>query len=808
MNRLFKVLLILVLCSVKSVLAGDRKTQLLNFDWKFTKSDPGLAFNEWFDDSKWEMVQLPHDASISGSFSSKESIGANGWLPYGKGWYRKYFDVPANAKEEKVYIRFDGIYRAAEVWCNGVYMGKHLNGYLGFEYDLTREIKFGNKNVIAVKFDNSITGTSRWYTGEGIYRDVWLILTDKMHIPQYGTYVTTPEIKEDMALLKVETNVLNEYEERKICRLVTEIFDPEGKKVAGFTSVAPISADENFLFRQEIEVPFPKLWSCDSPRIYTALSKVYNDDIKLDEYETPFGIREIRMTPDKGLLVNGKKVIAKGGNMHHDLGCLGSAALAKGYERKLSLLKKMGCNSIRLSHNPHAPVLLDVADRMGFLVFDEAFDKWTSQYYGGQESFEANWQKDLAIFIKRDRNHPSIYIWSMGNETLNQHGLHDPKFETPAAASDYGVGVFKRMTDLTHSLDPSRKVTVGLFPAREKFVKEWEHTNDIEYFKNSLPAEMAFYSDVVSWNYTENMFQSDHEKFPQLMFIASETGTNLDFGNRKRSWMEFDKKYVIGHYFWSATDYLGESGWPSKVWGRSFLDITDEMTPIGYYYQSFYDEKPMVHIMVYEEHGARKEWFDKTKNKRWDWYPMSDHWNWESKQVKVEIFTNAEEVELLLNGKSLGIKKLADCDQGQMDWEVPYKPGELKAKARNKGIVVSEHVLQTAGNPFIITLEPDVKTLKANGVDLAYIKVRITDKNGITVPDADRLISFSVEGDGYLAGSANGDIFSNEKWVSDQRTTFNGKCLLVVRSTWNKGEVRIKAGANNMHDSTIRIPTE
>lgn len=808
MRILLKILLVFELCSIWSADAGDRKTQLLNLNWKFTHDDPSLAFNEWFDDTKWEAVQLPHDASISGNFNRDESTGSNGWLPYGKGWYRKYFDIPADDRGKKVFVRFDGVYRNAEVWCNGKYLDKNLNGYIGFEYDLTSEIKFGGKNVLAVKYDNTIKETSRWYTGEGIYRDVWLITTDKMHIPRYGTYVTTPVIKEDMAVLKVKTNVINEYDGRKICRLVTEIIDPEGKKVAEFASVAPVSVVENFLFRQEIEIPFPKLWSCDSPNLYTAISKVYNDSVKVDEYYTSFGIREIRMTPRNGLLLNGKNIIAKGGNMHHDLGCLGSAALAKGYERKLTLLKQMGCNSIRLSHNPQAPVLLDVADRMGFLVFAEAYDKWTSQYYGGQESFESNWQKDLTSFIKRDRNHPSIYIWSMGNETLNQHGLPDPKFESPSDVSDYGVGIYKRMVELTHALDPTRKVTVALFPAREKFVKEWEHWNDYSYFSDALPAEMAFYGDIVSWNYTENMFKLDHKKFPQLMFIASETGTNLDFGDRKRSWLEFEKEYVIGHYYWSATDYIGESVWPTKVWGRSFLDITDEMTPIGYYYQSFYDEKPMVHIMVYEEKGARKEWFDKMENKRWDWYPMCDHWNWDSKNVKVTTFTNAEEVELILNGKSLGVRKLVNCGQGQMDWTVPFISGELKAIAKNNGVIVAEHKLKTAGKVVEIKLEPDSKILKANGQDLAYVTARLVDKNGITVPNLDQLIKFSVAGQAYLAGAANSNIFSNEKWVSNLRTTYNGKCLLVVRTTENAGGITIKAETEGLPSTKIELKSE
>lgn len=782
-----------------------RNTYLINSDWKFKEGALSNAYSIWLDDSSWQTVQLPHDAAVSKPFAKENSTSDNGWLPFAEGWFRKDIVIATDTKGKKVFIDFDGVYRAAEVWINGAYLGKNLNGYCGFEYDITSYVKYGEKNKIAVKYNNTTKGTSRWYTGEGIYRDVWIRITDKLNIPKYGTYITTPKINDQSALVAIETNVLNGHEERSFCLLVTEIIDRNGKKVAETKSYVPISTGENFLFKQEIEVPKPQLWSCEAPNLYKAISKVYNNTIQVDEYETTFGIREIRMTADKGLLLNGKKIVAMGGNIHHDLGCIGSAALAKGYEHRLALLKKMGCNSVRLCHNPHAPVLLDAADRMGMLVYDEAYDKWGSQYYGGEATFEDSWKKDLSYLIKRDRNHPSVYIWSMGNETAQQLGNWDRKTETAAAVSDYGVGIYKRMVDVVHALDPTRKVTVALFPAREKAINEWSHWADYDTFKNTLPAEMAFYGDVVAWNYTENMFKHDHEKFPQLMFIASETGTNLDFGNRKRSWTEIDKNYVIGHYYWSASDYLGESQWPTKVWGRSFYDISDEMTPIGYYYQSFYDKKPMVHIMVYDVDGKRKEWIDKTENKRWDWYAMSDHWNWKEPKKKLTTFTNAEEVELFLNGKSVGIKKLSDQEQGQMDWEIPYQAGELKAIARNKGREVAEHILKTAEKAIAISLQTEDKVLSANGLDLAYINVRLVDTNGIIVPNEDKQVTFTVTGEGYIAGVANGNILSDEKWVDSTRATYKGKCLLVVRSTNKKGKISIKASANGLQEGILQI---
>lgn len=784
-----------------------RQKKLFNFDWKFTRGDIDGGFQLNFDDSKWDDIHLPHDASIGGDFDRENSTRANGWLPHGNGWYRKHFKLEEETKEKLIFIQFQGVYRDAEVYINGTYLGRHLNGYLGFEHEISKYVNFGEENVIAVHYDNTTKGTSRWYTGEGIYRDVWLVISDKVHVPQYGTYITTPKVNRNKATINIITEVTNDYKRKKEVQLITKIFSPENKLVTEFNSVAPVHPGESFEYIQEMNVNNPKLWYCDEPNLYKAISTVYIEGILVDDYETTFGIRDIQILPDKGLLVNGEKIVAMGGNLHHDLGCLGSVALEKGYERKLKRLKAMGCNSIRLSHNPHAPVLLDVADRLGFLVFNEAYDKWTSQFYGGVEPFQENWREDLTTFMRRDRNHPSVYIWSMGNEVLKQQGKHDGKFETPADASDYGVSLYKKMIEHARSLDPSRKITVGLFPAREKFIKEWEYWDDYEAFKNSHPAEMAFYGDVVSYNYSGNMFQFDRQRYPQLAFIASETSTNIGFGTRKNSWLEIDKNYVVGHYYWSAADYLGESNWPTKVWGRAFLDITDEMTPLGYLYKSFYDPKPLVYISVYEQEGQLKSHFDAMDNKRWNWYPVSEHWNWDYDKVKVQAISNAEEVELILNGKSLGKKRITDKYQTHLDWEVDYEAGELKAVALKKGKKVAEYELITAGAPVALEMKPDVESITANGLDLAYIEIRLVDKNGITVPDSDRSVRFEIEGEGYIVGVANSNIFSSEKWVANHRLTYKGKCLLVVRSTRKSGVVSVKAVAEGLSEEIIKIKT-
>jgi len=758
------------------------------------------------DDRDWEQVQLPHDAAIGGEFDWENSNGANGWLPFGAGTYRKHFHLPDEADDKRIMLEFQGVYRDAEVWVNGQYLGRQLNGYLGFEYDLTPHVEIGGENVSAVAYDNRKQGTSRWYTGEGVYRDVWLKVVDPLHVPLHGTYVTTPTITGVLALVEIETQVANLHQRRRTCRLSTSIAGPDGEVVAEADAVAPVAAGERYTFRQEIEVPTPCLWDLTAPNLYTAITTLHSGDHPVDSYETRFGIRDIRMTPDRGLLLNGRKVVAKGGNLHHDLGCLGSAVLKSECERHVEQLKAIGCNSFRLSHNPHAPAFLDVCDEKGILIFDEAYDKWTSQFYGGETSFESQWEADLERFIRRDRNHPCVYIWSMGNEVSKQQGHHEPAFETRDAAADYGVGLLKRMVALTRRLDPSRKVTVGLFPAREGFVKEWEHWDDYDTFRDAEPAEMAFHVDVVSWNYTENMFEFDHPRYPQFMFIASESACSIGLGPRLPSWAEIDTDYVIGHYHWSAYDYLGESERPKKVWGRALIDLSGRVTPLGRYYQSCYSDEPVVHIMVYETDESQWARFDSRGQGRWDWYPMADHWSWgDRREAKLTTFTNAEEVELILNGRSLGKQKLADLPSRVMDWELPYEPGTLTAVARNAGEVVAEHTLTTPGEPTQIRLTPHKPELIGDGHDVVCMEAALVDANGCLVPISGQGITFEVDGPAVNAGVANGDVVSDERWQGGTRSTWLGRCILLVRAGRTSGEAVVTATADDLASSCCAV---
>ena len=768
-----------------------REKILLNFDWKFQLNDQSRAMEPGFNDEKWQTVNLPHDASIYGPFV-KDTLGGtklNGYRPRHIGWYRKKFRINENTENKKVYLEFEGVYRESDVWVNGKHCGRFLNGYLDFQYDITDLLKSGD-NVIAVRYDNTFEKSSRWYTGEGITRNVYLHILNKLHVGRYGTYITTPKITEKYASASVETSVENSATDSSLCKLVTEVVSPGGSVVVSRTSVVPLGSGEIFKFRQEIKVPNPQIWDLNSPYLYKAISKVYNGDQLVDSYETTFGIRDVEFTPEEGFLLNGKKVLLKGVCLHHDLGSLGAAAFEAGWEKRLEVLKnQMGCNSIRLSHNPYPKFVLDWCDRNGILVFDEAYDKWNSQYYGPQNSFDKYWESDLGTFIKRDRNHPSVFIWSVGNEVINQYTGED---------STYGVPQLRRMVDFVHSLEPSRRVTCALYPARYNAIKY----SDKGYY-TSAPHQMAFYSDVMSVNYQAGFFKKDKLKYPQLIFLLSEEGT----GEGGYGYFGYDHSYACGQYFWGGTEYLGESfGWPSKGWINGAIDMCNDLKPVAYSISSFYKSVPMIKMAVYKNDVAKEKVWNDFKIK---WLPMYFHWNWKEKDsLVVQTYSNCDSVELLVNGKSWGIKSMSDCKNQNMKWNVSYEAGEIKALGKTGGKIVSQDILKTAGKPYKVILEADKNEMRADGLDLVYVNVKVVDASGIVVPDAVNLLKFSVTGTGTNAGVGNGDITSDELLQADQRHTFNGTCQLIVRSAQKVGEIKINASSKGLKSSNLIIKTK
>ncbi|WP_258104228.1 glycoside hydrolase family 2 TIM barrel-domain containing protein [Marinoscillum sp. MHG1-6] len=792
--------------------AQPRIDSLLNFDWKFIQQEQANAHLRSYDDQKWETVQLPHDASIYGAFlqDGYNSDRKNGFRPRLKGWYRKKLAISNLSSDSRYFLDFEGIYRDARVFFNEKEVAHQLNGYEGFEVEITDLIQQGD-NLIAVSYDNTDMESSRWYNGEGIYRDVWLKERSSTYFVKDGLYITTPKVDNSKTEVAIQIEVLNDLDDTRELTLLSEVYDEDGIQVGETVSKVPVSSGELYVFNQSIGIENPRLWNVGNAYLYTVKNKLSWEDQLLDELETPFGIRTIQFDPNRGLLVNGEKVFVKGVNIHHDLGPLGAAAFERGYERRLEGLEKLGCNAIRLSHNPHDTYILDWCDRNGMLVFDEAFDKWEDQFFGEGNAFEDHWRKSLEAFIRRDRNHPCVFIWSVGNET---HQQRDPK-------ANFGIDQMKVMADFVHQLEPGRKVTCGLHPSRKSGAYRTEN-----YYREG-PPEMEFYMDVVSTNYREEFWPMDHENYPQLTFILSEA----QVGNLGNEWFNFNHDYGVGMFYWGGTDYIGESfGWPAKGWPNGVIDWNDHWKPFTYYIQSLYSEEPMVRIAAYDPSEETAQYWNEV-NLRFQ--PMFSHWNWKGKDsVRVMTFSNTQEVELLINGKSMGLMEVPEAyytkdikaytaeeydpenpiNTGpemhtKLEWVVPYSEGEIVAIARNNGVEVARHKLQTAGEPERVILKADRERIQSDGLDLSYIDVEVVDKNGVIVPSADHEITFKVTGAGINAGVSNADVISDEPFQADNRKVFQGRALLVVRSTKDDGKIKIRAETNGLKGDTIKIIT-
>ncbi|MGQ1891839.1 glycoside hydrolase family 2 TIM barrel-domain containing protein [Thermophagus sp. OGC60D27] len=815
MVRIQAIILLISFISLINAQSQDflkttRVSTLINFDWKHAFGEIPGAQEPEFDDSGWSTVHLPHDASIVGPFV-KDSLNAdrkNGFLPRRKGWYRKWlnFSNPLNSK--KIFLEFEGVYRDCRVYVNGEKLAHELNGFKNFIVDISSVVRQGD-NLIAVSYDNTDMESSRWYNGEGIYRDVILHVTNEVHVAYKGTYIRTPFVTDGLAKVLVETEVVNEKDNNSEVTLKTEIIGPSGEVVDCISDVVPLGAGELYVFSQEVKVKNPLLWDLETPNLYQVRSSVVADGQESDLYQSFFGIRTIEFDRDQGLLLNGRKVLVKGVNIHHDLGPLGAAAFERGFERRLEGLKKLGCNAIRLAHNPHDEFILDWCDRNGMLVMDEAFDKWNDQFFGKGNDFNDHWEESLESFIRRDRNHPSVFIWSVGNETHQQRSPH----------YEFGVPMMKKMRDFIHAYEPTRKVTCGLHPSRKSGAYRTEN-----YYREG-PPEMEFYMDVVSTNYREEFWPVDKAKYPQLMFILSEA----QVGNLGNEWFNFNHHNSVGLFYWGGTDYIGESfGWPSKGWPNGIIDWNDHWKPFSYYIQSLYSEHPMVQIAAFDSNDERQKYWNEVQLR---YQPMFSHWNWHDKDsVKLYTFTNGQEVELFLNGRSLGRRNVPEVYYSKdikgfaadeydpdnpvntgpamhkfLEWTVPWESGEILAISRIEGREVARHKMVTADKPYRVVLEPDRSKIKADGLDLSYITVKVVDKNGVLVPDASNNIRFKVTGEGAIAGVGNADVLSDEPFVANQRRVFQGKALLIIRAGRRAGEIKVKAMADGLREGRITI---
>lgn len=782
--------------------AQVRKTLDFNKDWKFFLGNDSLAYEEVHDDSKWRKLNLPHDWSIESDFKADApATNQGGSLPGGIGWYRKSFFVPASDSFKTHRISFDGVYRNSEVWINGNYLGKRPYGYVPFACELTRFLHYGKKNVIAVKVDNSHQPDSRYYTGSGIYRDVKLISTRSFHFIQHSSFITTPQITDDRADFNAVTRIRYAKNTNSDIIVECEIYDPSGKKVELFSaSNTQVKAIDEFSFAARIRNPMR--WSVEHPNLYKARFRVYVSAILMDEEEISFGIRSIGFDRQGRFTLNEKPVFLKGVCLHHDLGALGAAYNNEAAKRQLRILKEMGCNAIRVSHNPPASDFLDLCDKMGFLVMDEAFDTWNKK----KNKFDYHldfkeWHKaDLEAMVLRDRNHPSVIMWSIGNEIRNQ-------FDSS------GTIIAKELVQIVKDLDPSRPVTCALTETNPE--------------KNFIYQSIAL--DVLGFNYKDYDYAALPTRFPGQKFLATETASALEtrgvyqfpadlkrvwpadykeqdtfargnddyttaaydnthayWGNtHEKSWLAVKNNiHMAGLFVWSGFDYLGEPlpypVFPARSSYYGIVDLAGFPKDIYYMYQSEWTEKPVLHL-----------------------FP---HWNW-SKGDTVDVwayYNNADEVELYLNGKSLGINKKSDSSL-HISWRVPFVPGTLKAISRKNGKIVQAREIRTAGAAARIELLSDKRTIRANGKDLSFITVRILDRSGNLVTGSDKMLSFTVSGAAQLTGTDNGYPADTLSLKSGNRKSWKGQALAILQNNGKKGNITLTVSAGGLGKTSITL---
>lgn len=802
-----KLCYLLILISVSAFAQAQSSRSVLDFDqnWTFNLGDVPDAKNPDFKDDSWRKLDLPHDWSIELEFKKENPATVEGGaLPGGIGWYRKTFNIPQTDKGKLVYIDFDGIYQKSDVWINGHHLGYRPNGYISFRYELTPYLNFdGKPNVIAVKADNSLQPNSRWYSGSGIYRHVWLIKTNKIAVNHWGTFVTTPKVSASHADINLSVSIKNVEGNTKKATIISSIY-ANGKVVKSNTLKDVNLKDTVTTVNQNFSIDNPTLWSVDKPFLYKVQTKVLVNNVLVDLYETPLGIRYFNFDVDKGFSLNGVPMKINGVCQHHDLGALGTAFNIHALERQFKILKEFGVNAIRTSHNPPAPEFLDLADRMGLIIMDEAFDVWQIHKRPQFDShlFFKEWHKrDLVAQVMRDRNHPSVMIWSIGNEIPEQR-------DTSATR------ISRELASIIHELDTSRPITTG---------------NNEPGPGNKIVESGAV--DLLGYNYHNEKLANFQKDYPGKKFIGTETASALESrgvyntspdtiqrwpggmvvdGKRVRRPMNADntvnaydnisapwghtheetlkiyKKHAFlsGQFVWTGFDYIGEPWpyqWPSRSSYFGIVDLAGFPKDVYYLYQSEWTNKTVLHLLP--------------------------HWNWQAgKLVDVwAYYSNADEVELFLNGKSLGTKSKQGEDL-HIAWKVNYEPGTLKAVSRKNGRVVLTTEVKTAGAPARIELSADRNTILSNDHDLSYITVKIVDKNGIMVPNADNDVKFTLSGaDSFLAGVDNGSQTSHESFKADHRKAFNGLALAIVGAKNKAGKVKITATSEGLPDASLAI---
>jgi beta-galactosidase len=803
--------------TASTLLAADSPRSRESFDpgWSFTKGDPKGAETINFDASGWRKLDLPHDWSVEGPFDPDAPAGApGGYLPAGIGWYRKAFQVPENLEGRRVFIEFDGIYMNGEVWVNGQRLGKRPYGYIGVEYELTPHLNFGGRNVIAVRVDDSLQPSARWYGGAGIYRHVWLTHTDPVHVDHWGTYIRTPEVTESAATVAIDTTITNDLPRDQKITVQQEILSADGRVVAETKETVTVPGEGEHTTKQSLQLSNPKLWSPDSPNLYTVRTTLRTGRKVRDVYESPLGVRTLRFDREEGMFLNGEPIIMRGMCNHQDLGPLGTALWDEALERRLKMMKDIGVNALRTAHYPHSPEFMRMADEMGFLVINETFDEWRRGWnfvdgqlvsspndrgkarYGYNEYFTEWYERDLIDHLKRDRNHPSVIMWSIANEV-------------PEAQKFGELETVQILVDIVHKFEPTRPVTAGI---------NHIHTANETGFLQHL--------DIVGYNGGGGscfLYEEDHERFPDRIIYASEVPHSLQTRGEYRTHTNYREKthmppnlteeevfpetdawyessydnasvrinardswhltktlpYVLGEFRWTGFDYIGESGgWPRVLGNFGIIDLCNFPKDTYYFYQSQWTDKPMIHILP--------------------------HWNWPGKEgtvIPVHAYTTGDEAELFLNGQSLGVRSFSEANPYHLEWMVPYTPGELRAVARKDGEVIANTTIRTAGTPVKFALETDQTELDPRKRDLAYLTLRVEDAAGNFHPKGERWVSIQIQGPARILGVHNGDPLSHHPFQSRTVKTFNGLGRVILAAT--TGEDVIKKNEERELDEIV-----
>ena len=778
------------------------KAELINDGWLFHLKDDTDAYKPDYNDNNWRRLDLPHDWSIEGDLSPTLA-SCTGYLPGGIAWYRKKLDVSPELKGKKVFVYFEGIYNRSSVYINGQLLGLRPNGYVSFAYDLTPYLNFGDTNVLTVRVDHSQSADSRWYTGSGIYRNVWLVISDPIHFNLWGVTYQTKQVTDKEAVIQVTAEVKNENGAEAEVKVVMQWMDLSGKMIAQQSQNKKLAPGITGNFSSDLTVKNPVLWSPESPYLYQLKTVLYKGNKIVDESVCKAGIRTMKFDAGKGFALNGKSMKMKGVCIHHDAGVLGSAVPRQVWERRLKTLKSIGCNAIRMSHNLQAPDLYDLCDELGFLVMDEGFDefefpkkKWISGWNVGEPGFQGTFDffeewsdRDVASMILRDRNHPSVVMWSIGNEVdypndpyshpiLNGSGFNQPVsggYDPKKPSADRLGPIGKRLSGVIRSIDTSRPVTGALAGVIM--------TNETDYPK---------YLDLVGYNYTEDRYAMDHKKYPERIIYGSENGHGYDSWKAVR-----DNEYIFGQFIWTGFDYLGESNaWPSRGFNSGMIDLAGFLKPRGYFRMSMWSETSMTYIGTYRLTGRSHKGLSDSALPLWNYS--------EGDTIRVVCYTNCPQSQLSLNGDLAGSPKNHNDSTGIISWDIPYKQGKLEVVGLVDGKEAARYSIQTSGRSATIISTPD-KTFFSGNKDLVQITIQIVDQNGVPVIQADDEVTCTVSGPARLLGleSANNTDMTNYR--DNAQRVYNGRMLAYVQATGDQGEVEINFSAPWLKSAKVSL---